>query len=131
MNNRTSMNSMPYKLTANPHLSTGEIVNVEEIKKHICDSLELEESEREAFMRNQIWKRVCVHGGGTGGNYLKYTPLLTQASAIYFKLLSVYRIKEEFKMLEIFNKLTQSEQFRKYYRAIKYYFDKKYKFIKD
>lgn len=117
------MNSMPYKLTANPHLSTGEIVNVEDIKKHICDSLELEDSEREAFMRNQIWKRL------RDGNYLKYTPLLTQASAIYFKLLSVYRIKEEFAMLEIFNILTKSESFRKYYRAIKYHFDKKYKFI--
>jgi hypothetical protein len=127
MNNRTSMNSMPYKLTANPHLSTGEIVNVEDIKKHICDSLELEDSEREAFMRNQIWKRL--RDSGATENYLKYTPLLTQASAIYFKLLSVYRIKEEFAMLEIFNRLTKSESFRKYYRAIKYHFDKKYKFI--
>lgn len=128
MNNRTSMNTMPYKLTANPHLSTGEVVNVEEIKTHICDSLELEDSEREAFMRNQIWKRVAICGGDV---YHKYVPLLTQASAIYFKMLSVYRIKEEFEMLEIFNKLTKSDKFRKYYRAIKYHFDKKYKFVKS
>lgn len=124
------MNNLPYKITANPHLTTGEAVDKEDIKKHICDALELEDSEKDAFMRNQIWKRLYCKGGNSE-SYLKYVPPLTQASAIYHKLLSAYRVSENLEMLEIFNKLTQNDKFRHSYRAIKYFFDKKYKFVKS